>query len=115
MKRRAATLALASRSPPWPPRPPLLERRLGRRRQRRGGVLQRQPGRHPHATATGRAVTVSWAASTLANGQAVNGYEVRRYDAGTRPLQTILSACTGTITATSCVESRVPAGRGTTR
>lgn len=68
-------------------------------------------GSTPTATAAGRAVTVSWAASTLANGQAVTGYEVRRYTSGTLALQTIQTACTGTISGTSCVESRVPSGQ----
>ena len=67
-------------------------------------------GSTPTATAAGRAVTVSWAASTLTNGQPVTGYEIKRYTSGTLTLQTILTACTGTITTTSCVESRVPSG-----
>ena len=67
-------------------------------------------GATPTASATGSTVTVSWAASTLANGQPVGGYLVKRYDAGTLAVQTILSACTGTIAATSCVESGVPNG-----
>lgn len=64
----------------------------------------------PSASAAGRSVTVTWAASTLSNGQAVTGYEVRRYAAGTLALQTISTGCAGTLTATSCVETRVPAG-----
>ena len=67
-------------------------------------------GATPTASATGSTVTVSWTATTLANGQAVSGYLVKRYDAGTLAAQTILSACTGTIAATSCVESGVPNG-----
>jgi len=67
-------------------------------------------GNTPTASAVGAAVTVSWSASTLASGQAVTGYQVKRYDATTLVVQTILSACTGTIAATSCVESSVPAG-----
>ena len=58
----------------------------------------------------GDTVTVCWAASTLTNGQAVDGYQVKRYSEATHASQTILSACTGTLTATSCVESNVPAG-----
>ncbi len=38
------------------------------------------------------------------------GYLVKRYNSSTGVVQTILSACTGTITALSCVESSVPAG-----
>lgn len=68
-------------------------------------------GSTPAAKAAGRTVTVSWAASTLTNGQAVTGYEVKRYDAATLMPQTILTNCTGTIAGTSCTESRVPAGQ----
>ena len=40
-------------------------------------------GATPTASVTGwRAVTVSWTGATLTNGQAVTGYVVRRYDAG---------------------------------
>ena len=67
-------------------------------------------GATPTASATGASVTVSWAATTLANGQAVSGYLVKRYDAGTLAAQTVLSACNGTIATTSCVESGVPNG-----
>ncbi len=68
-------------------------------------------GSTPTATASGRSVTVTWAASTLTNGLAVTGYEIKRYAQGTSVLQTIQSACTGTITSTSCVESRMPTGQ----
>ena len=67
-------------------------------------------GATPSASAAGPAVTVTWAASTLATGQAVTGYLVKRYDASTLVAQTILSACSGTVTSTSCVESGVPTG-----
>jgi hypothetical protein len=39
----------------------------------------------------------------------VDGYEVRRYSTGGTP-QSIGSACSGTITGTSCTEASVPAG-----
>jgi hypothetical protein len=67
-------------------------------------------GATPTANASGANVTVSWSASTLANGMAVTGYEIKRYNSSTLAVQTILSACTGVVTATSCVESSVPAG-----
>ena len=67
-------------------------------------------GNTPSTTANGNTVTVSWAASTLTNGQAVDGYKVKRYSAATHASQTILSACDGTVTVLSCVESSVPAG-----
>ena len=69
------------------------------------------PGATPTASATGSAVTVSWPASTLSTGQAVNGYLVRRYDVATHTSQTMLSACTGTIAALACTESTVPDGQ----
>ena len=59
----------------------------------------------------GRTVTVEWGTSTLSNGNPVDGYVVRRYDAGTAALQTTLAGCAGSVTATSCVESGVPAGQ----
>ena len=56
-------------------------------------------GATPTVSAAGQAVTVSWAASTLSSGNAVAGYIVKRYTSGTPTLQTILSACTGTVAA----------------
>ena len=67
-------------------------------------------GATPTANLVASAVTVSWASSTLATGQAVTGYRVHRYDATTLAVQTILSNCTGVITATTCTENSVPGG-----
>lgn len=67
-------------------------------------------GATPTASVTGTVVTVSWAARTLANGTAVSGYLVKRYNAATSVEQTILSACTGTIAALTCNETGVPIG-----
>ncbi len=67
-------------------------------------------GATPTTTVAGSTVTVSWTASTLSNGQAVNGYKIKRYSESTHVSQTILSACTGTVSALSCVESNVPSG-----
>jgi hypothetical protein len=67
-------------------------------------------GATPTAVLAGQAVTVSWAASTLSNGQPVSGYTVARYDATTLAAQTIGTACAGTVTATTCTEANVPAG-----
>jgi len=50
----------------------------------------------------GRSVTVSWGASTLANGGAVDGYLVTRYDASTDAPQIGGVGCQGQIAATSC-------------
>ena len=65
-------------------------------------------GATPTGSVAGSAVTVAWAPTTLTTGQAVSGYVVKRYSGSTA--QTILTACTGTITSTSCVESNVPTG-----
>jgi Concanavalin A-like lectin/glucanases superfamily len=68
-------------------------------------------GATPTASGTGSVVTVGWAASTLSNGNPVAGYIVKRYDVATLTPQTILSACTGTVTATTCTENGVPTGQ----
>jgi hypothetical protein len=67
-------------------------------------------GSTPTAVASGRSVTVSWAATTMANGDPVTGYSVARYDAATMTSQPIGSGCTGTLASTTCTETRVPAG-----
>src|SRR4051812_11447888 len=43
----------------------------------------------------GRKVALSWGASTLSNGHAVDGYTVKRYNANTDALATTLSSCSG--------------------
>ncbi|MDQ1548297.1 MAG: hypothetical protein QOH69_3201, partial [Actinomycetota bacterium] len=68
-------------------------------------------GATPTAVSSGTSVNLSWSASTLASGAAVSGYLVKRYDATTLAVQTILSSCTGTVTTTSCTESSVPSGQ----
>jgi hypothetical protein len=57
-------------------------------------------------------VAVSWAASTLGNGQAVSGYTVTRYSAANVP-QTVGGTCSGLVAATTCTETGVPAGTWT--
>ncbi|MEO7268860.1 MAG: Ig-like domain repeat protein [Knoellia sp.] len=64
----------------------------------------------PTASATGRAVRVTWAESTVSNGAAVDGYLVKRYDAATLTPQIVGSGCAGTLFLATCVESGVPAG-----
>ena len=68
-------------------------------------------GSTPTVTAAGRTLTVSWTASTLSSGQPVAGYVVKRYNATTQVLQTIGSSCSGTVTATTCAEAKVPGGQ----
>lgn len=69
-----------------------------------------QAGTAPTASASGSAVTLTWSASSLASGHAVDGYVVTRYDAATHSAQTTLTGCAGVVAATTCVESGVPDG-----
>ena len=67
------------------------------------------PGNTPDASATGRNMTVTWAASTLTGGTPVSGYRVRRFDTLAAE-QTVLAGCDDVITELSCTENAVPAG-----
>ena len=66
-------------------------------------------GSTPTASVSNRSVTVSWSAASLPGGGTVAGYDVRRYSTG-GVLQSIGSGCSGTVAATSCTETAVPAG-----
>lgn len=67
-------------------------------------------GNAPTASVSGHKVTVTWTASAYTNGGNAAGYVVRRYNAPTGVVQTIGNACSGTISALTCVENGVPAG-----
>ena len=64
-------------------------------------------GNTPTTSVSGRNVTVSWTAT--GGSVPVTGYIVKRYDTS-NGLQAIGSACSGTVTGTSCTEAGVPAG-----
>ena len=71
------------------------------------------PGTPPTSVSSqpGRAVTLSWEATALANGQPVDGYLVTRYDANPPYApQITLAGCGGVVTALSCTETAVPFG-----
>jgi hypothetical protein len=71
------------------------------------------PGTPPTSVSAqpGRAVTISWEATTLANGQPVDGYLITRYDANPPYApQITLAGCGGIVTALSCTETAVPFG-----
>lgn len=63
----------------------------------------------PVGVAVGNTVTVSWTPITLSGGQPVDGYVVERLDT-LGVTATVLSACDGVVTTTTCTESAVPAG-----
>jgi hypothetical protein len=67
-------------------------------------------GNQPTASVTGRNVAISWTAAAFGDGTPVNGYVVRRYDAGTGMPATVGASCSGTITTLSCTESAVDPG-----
>src|SRR5581483_5785230 len=63
------------------------------------------------AANAGRSVTLTWSASTLANGEPVDGYVVTRYEADPPYAPQLTQAgCSGTITALTCTEVGVPFG-----
>jgi hypothetical protein len=67
-------------------------------------------GTIPSGSAGAGSVTVSWTASTFAGGTPVPGYVVRRFNSVTQAEATVLPACAGIVSGTSCVESGVPTG-----
>jgi hypothetical protein len=67
-------------------------------------------GNTPTVSRSNRSVTVSWAQSSFSGGPAVSGYDVKRYNSTSGVLQSIGSACNGTIAGLTCTENAVPAG-----
>ncbi|MDQ0800139.1 OmpL47-type beta-barrel domain-containing protein [Arthrobacter sp. SLBN-112] len=69
------------------------------------------PGSKPAVTATGAALTVSWAGGTTVNGHAATGYTVTRYSAASGGTATpATGGCAGTVTTLTCTEQSVPGG-----
>ena len=64
----------------------------------------------PSGSVSSHDVTLTWSASQFAGGGNVPGYVVKRYDAVTNVLQTVLSSCSGIVAGTTCVEHAVPTG-----
>ena len=72
--------------------------------------------RRPPAPRAGRTVTVTWGASTLSNGHAVDGYVVTRYDAGSGLAQTVARRLLGHDRAPPAApRATCPPGSGSTR
>jgi hypothetical protein len=63
-------------------------------------------GATPTASGVGNTVTVNWATTTLANGDAVADYLITRYDVATHTPQLVC-----TVAATTCTDSAVPVGQ----
>jgi hypothetical protein len=73
-----------------------------------GAASTMPPGAAPTASATGSTVSVRWPVARLANGAAVAGYVVKRYNALNGALATVGGACAGVVTTTTCSESVGP-------
>ena len=67
-------------------------------------------GQTPTARVSGSDVTLIWPASVFPNGDAVAGYIIVRYNAGSGLEAVVGSSCSGVVAGTSCVEHSVPAG-----
>ena len=67
-------------------------------------------GNTPSGVASIGSVAVTWTASTFAGGTPVPGYVVRRFNSVTQAEATVLPACAGIVSGTSCTESGVPIG-----
>ena len=67
-------------------------------------------GNVPGASVSGHKVTVTWAASSYANGGAAGGYVIKRYNATTGVVQTIGANCAAIVPAQTCTENGVPFG-----
>lgn len=78
--------------------------------QAAGAATTMPGGNAPAVAVVGSAVAVRWPASTFPNGAAVEGYIVQRFDAASGQQATVGAACSGTVAATTCTESSVPAG-----
>jgi hypothetical protein len=76
-------------------------------------TISTSTGNVPSATVASHAVTLTWSASQFAGGGNVPSYVIKRYDALTNALQTVLAGCSGRVASTSCTENGVPTGTWT--
>ena len=77
----------------------------------RASAITVDPGSAPMATTSGRTVELSWAPSTMSNGEAVDGYVITRYDSTGSSQQTIVSGtCASLVSGTDCSETATPPG-----
>jgi hypothetical protein len=77
----------------------------------RAAAITVNVGSSPTATVSGRMVQVTWTATTMSSGAAVDGYIIRRYDSAGSSQQTIESGtCASLVSGTSCSETSTPTG-----
>jgi hypothetical protein len=74
------------------------------------GAKTMPAGNVPAGSVAGNAVTLTWTASTFAGGGSSPGYVIRRFNSVTSAESGVLSACSGTVSGTTCIESGVPIG-----
>jgi hypothetical protein len=67
-------------------------------------------GNVPSGSVAGNSVTLTWTATNFAEGGAVPGYVIRRFNNLTQTEATVAANCAGTVTATTCTENGVPIG-----
>jgi len=75
-----------------------------------GAAATVNAGNEPSGSASGSAVTIGWAPSTLSDGAAVSGYVISRYAVSNGSPATVNPGCSGVISTTTCTELSVPAG-----
>ncbi|HEV2360644.1 MAG TPA: hypothetical protein VGS21_02970 [Acidimicrobiales bacterium] len=75
-----------------------------------GAATTMPTGSAPSGTAAGTSVTIIWSVAHMANGSAVAGYVVHRYNATNGSPASVGAGCSGVITTTSCTETSVAAG-----
>jgi hypothetical protein len=75
-----------------------------------GAAAVMPSGLAPSGSATSDFVALNWTAVTFADGEAVAGYVVSRYNAASGLPGTVNASCAGVVAGTSCTDSPVPAG-----
>lgn len=67
-------------------------------------------GNVPSGNVAGNAVTLTWTASSFAEGGVIPGYVIRRFNSVTQVESTVGANCAGIVAATTCTENGVPIG-----
>ena len=67
-------------------------------------------GNQPTVALNGRNVKVAWAVNTFADGVAVDGYVVARFNASTNAAASVGASCSGTVALLTCTEAALAPG-----